>query len=368
MRQKPHFFVRKQQKRFVQYVQNFQGKFSMKKAKKVFTNTDTGCNNIANGCKKRKIATGYSRKFCRKREEDENTKADKDRSIRRKKETMMKIVFWSNYPKSGVTSNMAAMGIMFSLMFPSRVMMLTNHCNHENLGRVLLGSCYEDALREDSGYYRKERAYPAIKRITQIPAHYGVPKTAENLSENGLYYFTQGKLFSNEVYEFRIREEINHIIKQLHEPRDYIFIDAKSQDSISTMQLLEEADMIVVNLRQDETVIKEFFKQYVSVAGKCFFIISEYRKRNGCYKLHKFVKEFCVHPERVAAIPYNPGLGHFIDDGRITEYVLQNHDCKKKTKEYYYIWHLRKAVQLLKNALDRQEHLAIRFEEENIYA
>lgn len=108
----------------------------MKKAKKVFTNTDTGCNNIANGCKKRKIATGYSRKFCHKREEDENTKADKDRSIRRKKETMMKIVFWSNYPKSGVTSNMAAMGIMFSLMFPSRVMMLTNHCKHENLGRV----------------------------------------------------------------------------------------------------------------------------------------------------------------------------------------------------------------------------------------
>ena len=126
--------------------------------------------------------------------------------------------------------------------------------------------------------------------------------------------------------------------------------------------------MVVVNLRQDEAVIKEFFKQYMSVTGKCFFIISEYRKRNGCYKLQKFVREFCVHPERVAVIPYNPGFGLFIDDGRITEYVLQNYNCKKKTKEYYYIWHLRKAVQLLKSALDRQEQLAIRFGEENIYA
>lgn len=64
MRQKPHFFVWKLKKRFVQYVQNFQGKISIEKEKKDFTNTDIGCNNIANGYKKRKISTGHSGKSC----------------------------------------------------------------------------------------------------------------------------------------------------------------------------------------------------------------------------------------------------------------------------------------------------------------
>ena len=162
----------------------------------------------------------------------------------------MKIVFWSNYPKSDVTSNMTAVGVMFSIMFPAKVMMMTNHCNHDNLGRTLLGRCYDDVLKEDSGYLDGRGLKPNIKRIEEVPGCFDYPQNAETLSEDGLYYFAQGKLFNNEIYELRVMEEINRFFGYLNESEDYIFIDAKSQDSISTVRLLEEADIVVVNLKR----------------------------------------------------------------------------------------------------------------------
>lgn len=279
----------------------------------------------------------------------------------------MKIVFWSNYPKSDVTSNMTAVAIMFSILFPARVMMMTNHCNHETLGRTLLGSCYDDVLREEAGYGSAARRRPVIKRIDDIPNRYGLPKDAETLAEDGLYYFTQGKLFNNEVYELRILEELSIFLELLDKSDDYVFIDAKSQDSISTIRLLEDADIVVVNLRQDERLMRDFFMKYTTIVGKSFFFISEYRKRNG-YLLSDFIKDFSVHPNRVAVIPYNPEFSPVVDDGRITEYVLKNQNCTKSSKEYYYIWHLRKAAELLKAIMDHHPYLELAMDVENCYA
>lgn len=270
----------------------------------------------------------------------------------------MKIVFWSNYPKSDVTSNMTAVCVMFSLMYPAKVMMMTNHCNHDNLGRTLLGRCYDDVLKEDSGYLDGRGLKPNIKRIEEVPGCFDYPQNAETLSEDGLYYFAQGKLFNNEIYELRVMEEINRFFGYLNESEDYIFIDAKSQDSISTVRLLEEADIVVVNLKQDERMMKDFFKKYGSITGKAFFFISEYKQKN-TYSKNKFINEFSIHPNRVAVIPYNPEFVPLVDDGRITEYVMRNYNCRKNTKEYYYIGHLKIAARLLKKILDRQPLLAM---------
>lgn len=279
----------------------------------------------------------------------------------------MKIVFWSNYPKSDVTSNMTAVAIMFSIMYPSRVMMMTNHCNYENLGRTLLGNCYDDVLREEAGYGDVSREHPIVKRIDSVPSRYDLPKNAENLAEDGLYYFAQGKLFSNEIYELRVWEEIVRFFEYLDCLEDYVFIDAKSQDSVSTVKLLEESDIVVVNLRQDETLMRDFFKNYAAIIGKSFFFISEYRKKNA-YSLSSFLKEFSVHPNRVAVIPYNPEFSPAAGDGRITEYVMKNHDCNKNSKEYYYIRHLKRAAELLKEIVDHHPYLAVAADINQIYA
>lgn len=280
-------------------------------------------------------------------------------------EGLMKIVFWSNHPKSDVTSNMTAVGVMFSILFPAKVVMMTNHCNYENLGRTLLGNCYEEVLREDHGYFYGRSPRPTIKKIDEVPYRQTLIKDADSLAETGLYYFAQWKKFNNEVYELRVMEELNRFMTYLDETEDYIFIDAKSQNSISTKKLLEEADAVVVNLRQDEQLIRDFFRKYGAITGKSFFFISEYRKKNA-YSLKQFITDYSIHPNRVALIPYNPEFSPVTDDGRITEYVMKHHDCTERSKDYHYIRYLKKAAELLKAGLDHQPYLAI--ETEEIYA
>ena len=49
-------------------------------------------------------------------------------------------------------------------------------------------------------------------------------------------------------------------------------------------------------------------------------------------------------------------------------YVLKNQNCTKSSKEYYYIWHLRKAAELLKAIMDHHPYLELAMDVENCYA
>ncbi len=260
----------------------------------------------------------------------------------------MKVVFWSNYPDSGVTSNMTAIGVMISLIYHGRLVMLSNHYNQENLGRSLLGETYDEMLKEECNYFANGSAQNYIKQLINRSNRRQHTENILEVIDDGLYYYVDCPIFNSRISDMKAEEEMESVLEYLKQHAELIFIDAKSQESLSTKHLLESADIVVVNLRQEETAIRNFFKRYSSLLGKCVFVLSAYQKNSG-YMKKRFVHEFRIHPGRVAVIPFSPIFHANICDGRIVEYITENAECKKDSSPYEYIWHLKKAATMLMN-------------------
>ncbi len=263
----------------------------------------------------------------------------------------MVVSFWSNYAKSGVTTNISAISAAFSLLYPKKITLLSNHFEKRSLGYMLLGKGYDDLLHESLKYdnYGNKNFY--LRKLLSYNNFSVLNGCSYDGLENGLYYYLQVKRYCSQIYEINQFDFINETVDYLNQLSDYVFIDLQSQESLSSLQLLEASDLIVVNFRQDETLIRNFFKRYSSIAGKCFFIISSYNEK-GAYLKRNLVRDYRIHPERVAVLPYNPEFVCGFDDGRIVPYVCNYLNCGKKSRQYRYIWFLRYAAELLMKNLN----------------
>lgn len=263
----------------------------------------------------------------------------------------MKIIFWSNYPDSCVTSNMALMGVMISLMYRGRTLMMSNHYNQNNLGRVLLGSHYDNMVQEDCNYFAGGNDNTYIKQMLRRINRKNLAGSALEIIDDALYYYVQSQMFNSDVYDMRFQEEMKDTLDFFNRLVEFVFIDAKSQECITTKWLLDSADLVVVNLRHENNAIHNFFKRYSSLCGKCVFLLSAYQ-RNGVFTKKQFVREYKIHPDRVAIIPYHPEFQMEFTYGRIVDYICENYNCSKGSKQYVYMWYLKRAAVMLMNTIN----------------
>lgn len=263
----------------------------------------------------------------------------------------MIVSFWSNYEKSGVTTNLSAISAAISLLYPEKITLVSNHFEKRSLGYMLLGKGYDDLLHESLKYNNYGNNSFYLRKLLTFNHFALLNGGAYEGMENGLYYYFQGRRFCNPILEINQFNFFNEIVDYLNGISDFVFIDLQSQESLSSLQLLELSDLVVVNFRQDETLIRNFFKRYSSIAGKCFFIISSYNEK-GAYLKRNLVRDYRIHPERIAILPFNPEFVCGFDDGRIIPYVCNYLNCGKKSRQYRFIWFLRYAAELLMKNLN----------------
>ena len=71
----------------------------------------------------------------------------------------MRIAFWSNYPCSGVTSNMISLGAAMTLLYKAKIILTSNHHSMRDLGRCLTGNHYSAVVKEANPCYRNRNFF-----------------------------------------------------------------------------------------------------------------------------------------------------------------------------------------------------------------
>lgn len=270
----------------------------------------------------------------------------------------MRVAFWSNYPNSGVTSNMIAMGAAVSLLYRARIVLTSNHYGCRDLGHSLNGNAYYGLLREASSFYEKEDY--RFERLSKekfflrrmIDENGDGLQRAQPVYEgaNGLYYYLRERYHSDYLHEVGYNNSFGNLVTVLEEQFDFVFMDLQSQGSLCSLEELEKADLVVINLKQDSTAIRNFFKRYESLAGKSIFLISGYRE-DADYLKRNFIRDYHIHPERVAVIPYNREIASGYADGRIVPYICNYINCGKKHSQFHSIRYIRYAAGILMRTL-----------------
>jgi hypothetical protein len=261
----------------------------------------------------------------------------------------LKIVFWSNVnERCGVTANLAAISVASVIRYPYSIITMENRLRHHNLGRAYMGNSQPGQLQEvGSNYYDGNGIEGLMRKIYRGDYHSDTLKLYLNeIIQDHLYYIPQGRVIHNEVFDYEFDRCIQTLFSLIEEKADICIVEATSHSSLSTKIILDEADLIVVNLCQNQIILEDFFLNYSSLIHKAIFIISGYRT-NSRLNCRRIASEYNIQLENIIPIPDNEMYQCAFQNGSVVEYVYRNYFLTKDHPNYIFIQSIKKAAYVM---------------------
>ena len=271
----------------------------------------------------------------------------------------MKIAFWSNSRgMSGVTSNLACISALSSLMIGRRAVLFENHFDVNNLGDVF-GTEYrgKEILCEASGYgvsgmenLEREDSHlrEMVEKIVQeCPAYAGLSfEKSVSYVNRHLYYLCGTKSYQEEIREFFLQDNLKMLLSVLNEYMDIIYIDTASSHHKSSRIILQEADRVVVSLSQNPKLLDYFFRNFSDIRKKAFYIVGNYNASSEFDK--KYIREeYNIPAEQLGAIPHSVAFADAMAKGRLLSFLQENLNCESDNPNFAFMKEAKESVRKL---------------------
>jgi hypothetical protein len=172
--------------------------------------------------------------------------------------------------------------------------------------------------------------------------------------QDSLYYLPQNA-FTKDVFDYEFCSNVLPRLKSLEKAYDLVLIDTKNY-SMNSRVILEEADLVVVNLRQDLDDIEAFFSYYSSIAYKSLFLISNYRSNRPC-NLSKIRARFNLRKENIVTVSHNLQFENALYQGKIINYMYDYFQCVKGDNNYCFMRDIKNATEMILNNVQELKHV-----------
>lgn len=263
----------------------------------------------------------------------------------------MQVSFWSNYERSGVSSNIAATGVMLSHIYPCRIVLIEDHVSSKSLDKILIGSRFETRSKGERllGVAENMTDFYGFSGRTLTNRNVHMKETSGrriNIIEDSLYYITHNPMVEHTEADFDMYVRLTKAMSETTRNGEMLFIDAHSGFGLTSKIVLDASDLIVVNLRQDEGVIEDFLKNYSSIAYKCIFILESYKSIPWLHK-REIAFKYGLDEKKIAVISYNSDFEMAVLKGRVADFVLDNYKCRQQSSNYTFIHDLKYAANLI---------------------
>ncbi len=261
----------------------------------------------------------------------------------------MKVAYWGNCRKSGVTCALTAIGLTAVLTYPFKITIFENHYSENGVLRYLFPRKWPYCVAEPVHHYREGFFHENQHRMQNAGSMADYPVI--ELLEKGLYYVPQFTK-NADLFDYQFHCNLMPVLKRYSE---IAFIDTQRGNALSSKMILEEADVVVVLLKQDMYEIQSFFQNYSSLIPRAFFIISDYQRKSK-NNLAKIISEFGFRKDCIGVIPHSEEFQFAAGYGRMIEYISTNYVGKGTREDYYFMQELKKTTFLLmqKVAFDRR--------------
>jgi hypothetical protein len=261
----------------------------------------------------------------------------------------LKIAFWSNAKKAcGVSSNLAAISVATVTRYPYSAVTLENHLCQNNLGKAFLGTSQATMIYEvGANYYDGGGIEGLLRRIYRDDYDVDILKSyLKEVINQHLYYIPQSRVLHNDIFNYEFHHSNESLFELLNDFADISFIDTASHNNLSSNTILEEADLIVVNLCQNERILEDFFLNYQSLIEKSIFIIGNYSSHSmmSCKRISKI---YDIPWENIVAIPTNEFFHNAFHHGRVVEFITGNYMCGRESPNYLFIQSVKKATHII---------------------
>lgn len=260
----------------------------------------------------------------------------------------MKIAFWSNFHgQSGTTSNMLAVAIMSVLDYKAKVFLAQSHYSMNNLN-----SSFISVTKPGEKSYFMNVGIDAI--IRAIKTRY----LDEEIIENCTLSYMNKKLIllpstvksNNELYEEDLNRTINSILGAAEKYHDLVLIDVNSRTSGTTNKILDYVDLIVVNLRQNPRVLKDYEENFLEdfKDKNIIYMFGNYNP-NSLYSIKNLKSQYpWLRRNKLGLIPYNLEFMDSVSSRNTIAFFSRNHMIEDKNDpNSYFIKEVKKACQFV---------------------
>ncbi len=265
----------------------------------------------------------------------------------------MKVAFWSNTRgRSCVTSNLACTSVLSALSRPEeRTILFENHQNIVNLGSTLFMQHSEHIVRQEMRYTVESGLGKVLSLIQKedLSEERFFSMTKDYLGKR-LFYIPAEDLDNAELLEYQLNIGCVRVMRYLEQYSDMVFVDTSASPLSSSRKILQQADMVVVNLSQNESMMSHFFRNYSSIQEKAFYLIGNYDEKSQWTK-SRIVNRYGIPGRKIGIVPHNVEFSDAISNGRLIPFLLKNYDCGSQNQNYDFMAAAREAVELFRQEL-----------------
>lgn len=249
----------------------------------------------------------------------------------------MKIAFWSEHENAGTTFNMAAVACATVMLYPISVAVLPGGYEDGDLEKQFLFSKQEKDDWKQQKLIAEENDYFVATGLDLLLRKSGTVELTENLLKQNLKQVVPDKLYcltsgKKQYAKWWDKEDLFHkmemIERQLEEVFDMVFIDCGCRRDDFARRMLEQADVCVLNMRQERETIGNYYRNRVRLRGKTFFLVGNYFEES-VYSRENLEKIYRIDKNILGAIPYNVHLQAAGLTGKAQGYVKSQlqHGC-----------------------------------------
>ncbi len=261
----------------------------------------------------------------------------------------MKIAFWSNSSDAcSVSANMAAVSVAAVIRYPFTLIAMENRLSINNLGMAFLGHSHVAGMYEvGTNYYDGSGIEGLLRKIYRGSYHAGMLGSyLKEVISDHLFYIPQSGVIHNDIFEYELNHSIHPLLNMVEGYADICVIDTASHNNLSTKTILEEADLIVVNLCQKQSILEDFFLNYSSLISKAVFIIGNYDIHTK-FNVRRIANMYEIPAEDIIPLPYNELYNNAYSRGNVVEFISRNYSCLKDNPNFIFIQSVKKATYII---------------------
>lgn len=252
----------------------------------------------------------------------------------------MKIAFWSEQQRAGVTFNLAVTACAAVWRHSLSVAVVSGGYRDEKLERCFFKTAGSSHRKQElGGQYGRESALAAEseefflssglecllqKEYKEDLTEMVVKANMRQIVREKMYFLPSNARTEQEWwYRDRLFARMDRVMEAVESYFDVVFIDCGSRKDDYARKVLREADVCVLNMDQEAQNIGEYYRNLPKFRGETFFLLGFYFEE-ALYNRENLQRLYRMEENRLGAIPYQPRMQEAIRMGRIQKAVK---DC-----------------------------------------
>ncbi|MBH1940632.1 hypothetical protein I5677_07000 [Mobilitalea sibirica] len=265
----------------------------------------------------------------------------------------MKISYWSPvHGQAGTTSNILVTALIAGMVYNKECLLTQTHFNFNNMEAPLIGSNSKNAKTTD--YFRDIgldsliRNYKASKLKQE-----SIEDCCISLPGTGIHLLPGTCKSNRDTFEDEMETIFINLIRTIEKHMGIVFIDLNSGNHPLSLKVIADSDLTVVNLSQNMGFIDYFFDTYYHlISSKTFYLFGNYdcNSKYNIYNIRRRYRKY-ITPQNSGAIPYNTMYHDAQCDGKIIEFIKENHQIRRSDHNgFFMVKSINAADKILKQA------------------